>query len=83
VSAATTVIFFFGRASGDGCVMPESPPPRRARLAGLPQGVIDRAKTILARLEGDDSSISLPSPEARPKKKITVVPADTGQLDLL
>ncbi|HXQ80665.1 MAG TPA: DNA mismatch repair protein MutS [Opitutaceae bacterium] len=54
-----------------------------ARLAGLPQGVIDRAKTILARLEGDDSSISLPSPEARPKKKITVVPADTGQLDLL
>jgi|CZKI01.1.fsa_nt_gi DNA mismatch repair protein MutS len=54
-----------------------------ARLAGLPPGVIDRAKTILARLEGDDSSVALPSPEARPKKKITVVPADTGQLELL
>jgi DNA mismatch repair protein MutS len=45
--------------------------------------VIDRAKAILARLEGDDSSISLPAPQARPKKKITVAPADTGQLDLL
>jgi DNA mismatch repair protein MutS len=54
-----------------------------ARLAGLPPGVIDRAKTILARLEGDDSSVALPSPEARPKKKITVVPTDTGQLELL
>ena len=54
-----------------------------ARLAGLPPEVIDRAKAILARLEGDDSSISLPAPQARPKKKITVAPADTGQLDLL
>jgi DNA mismatch repair protein MutS len=54
-----------------------------ARLAGLPQGVIDRAKAILARLEGDDSSVTLPSPQARPKKKITVAPADPGQLDLL
>ncbi len=54
-----------------------------ARLAGLPPGVIDRAKAILARLEGDDSSVSLPAPQARPKKKITVLPADTNQLDLL
>jgi DNA mismatch repair protein MutS len=54
-----------------------------ARLAGLPPGVIDRAKAILARLEGDDSSVSLPSPSARPKKKITVAPPDAGQLDLL
>jgi DNA mismatch repair protein MutS len=54
-----------------------------ARLAGLPRGVIDRAKAILARLEGDDSSVTLPSPQPRPKRKITVAPADAGQLDLL
>jgi DNA mismatch repair protein MutS len=54
-----------------------------ARLAGLPTGVIDRAKEILARLEGDDTSVTLPSPQARPKKKITVAPADPAQLDLL
>jgi DNA mismatch repair protein MutS len=54
-----------------------------ARLAGLPQGVIDRAKVILSRLEGDDTTVSLPAPQARPKKKITVVPPDSGQLDLL
>jgi DNA mismatch repair protein MutS len=54
-----------------------------ARLAGLPAGVIDRAKAILSRLEGDDSSISLPSPQARPRKKITVAPVDPGQLNLL
>jgi DNA mismatch repair protein MutS len=54
-----------------------------ARRAGLPPSVIERAKTILARLEGDDSSVSLPSPQARPKKKITVAPADAGQMDLL
>jgi DNA mismatch repair protein MutS len=54
-----------------------------ARLAGLPPTVIDRAKSILARLEGDDSSVTLPSPQARPKKKITVAPTDEGQLDLL
>jgi DNA mismatch repair protein MutS len=45
--------------------------------------VIERAKVILSRLEGDDSTVSLPSPEARPKKKISVTPADDGQLDLL
>jgi len=54
-----------------------------ARLAGLPPAVIDRAKAILARLEGDDSSVSLPAPQARPRKKITVAPADAGQLNLL
>jgi DNA mismatch repair protein MutS len=54
-----------------------------ARLAGLPPEVIDRAKTILAKLEGDDTAISLPSPQAKPKKKITVAPADAGQMDLL
>ncbi len=54
-----------------------------ARLAGLPPGVIERAKSILAKLEGDDSSVTLPSPQARPKKKITVAPPDEGQLDLL
>ncbi|HEY5079940.1 MAG TPA: DNA mismatch repair protein MutS [Opitutaceae bacterium] len=54
-----------------------------ARLAGLPPTVIERAKAILSRLEGDDPGICLPSPQARPKKKITVAPADAGQLDLL
>jgi DNA mismatch repair protein MutS len=54
-----------------------------ARLAGLPPAVIERAKAILARLEGEDSTIALPSPGARPKRKITVAPADSGQLDLL
>ena len=54
-----------------------------ARLAGLPPSVIERAKAILTRLEGDDASISLPSPQARPKRKITVAPDDKDQLDLL
>jgi len=55
-----------------------------ARLAGLPLSVIDRAKTILAKLESDDStSVSVPAPQARPKKKITVTPADDSQLNLL
>ena len=56
-----------------------------ARLAGLPLSVIDRAKTILAKLESDDSSIELPSaatPKARPQKKISVKPADDSQLGL-
>ncbi|MFI5337039.1 MAG: DNA mismatch repair protein MutS [Opitutales bacterium] len=55
-----------------------------ARLAGLPLPVIDRAKTILTQLESDEVSITLPAtPQARPKKKITVAPADDRQLDLL
>ncbi len=55
-----------------------------ARLAGLPLSVIDRARAILSRLEGDDASVSLPAPQARPKKKITVAPpGDDAQLNLL
>jgi DNA mismatch repair protein MutS len=56
-----------------------------ARLAGLPLSVIDRAKTILAKLETDDTSVELPSaPKARPKKKISVKPdAEDSQLSLL
>ncbi len=54
-----------------------------ARLAGLPPSVIGRAKTILAKLESDDTSITLPAPQARPKKKLTVAPADDSQLSLL
>jgi hypothetical protein len=45
--------------------------------------VIDRAKTILTQLESDDTSVSLPAPQAKPKKKITVAPADDSQLNLL
>jgi len=54
-----------------------------ARLAGLPLSVIDRAKTILAKLESDDTTVSLPAPQAKPKKKITIAPADDSQLSLL
>ena len=54
-----------------------------ARLAGLPLSVIDRAKTILAKLESDDTSVSVPAPQAKPKKKITVTPPDDAQLNLL
>ena len=56
-----------------------------ARLAGLPLTVIDRAKTILAKLESDDVDVTLPSvtPAARPKKKISVTPQDNAQLNLL
>ena len=54
-----------------------------ARLAGLPLSVIDRAKTILAKLESDDTTVSLPAPQAKPKKKITVAEVDDSQLSLL
>ena len=54
-----------------------------ARLAGLPLSVIDRAKTILGKLESDDATVSLPAPVVRPKKKITVAPAEDSQLNLL
>ncbi|MFT3870015.1 MAG: DNA mismatch repair protein MutS [Nibricoccus sp.] len=54
-----------------------------ARLAGLPLSVIDRAKTILAKLESDDTAVELPAPKAAPKKKISVKPVDDSQLSLL
>ncbi len=54
-----------------------------ARLAGLPLSVIDRAKTILAKLEGDDTAVELPAPQARPKKKITIKDDNGAQLPLL
>ena len=56
-----------------------------ARLAGLPLSVIERAKTILGKLESDDTAVELPSPspKVQPKKKISVVPVADAQLDLL
>ena len=56
-----------------------------ARLAGLPLAVIDRAKTILAKLESDEPNVTLPAqaPLARPRKKIAVRDADDDQLSLL
>lgn len=56
-----------------------------ARLAGLPPSVIDRARAILAKLEGDETAVEPPAaPTAKPKKKLTVAPAsDTAQLELL
>ncbi len=56
-----------------------------ARLAGLPLSVIDRAKTILAKLESDDATVELPSaaPKAKPRKKISVTVEDDSQLSLL
>ncbi len=55
-----------------------------ARLAGLPLEVIDRAKKILSQLESDDVTVTLPAaPQAKPKKKISVAPADDSQMSLL
>ena len=56
-----------------------------ARLAGLPPTVINRARAILAKLEGDETAVELPAaPVAKPKKKLTVAPAaDSAQLELL
>ena len=52
-----------------------------ARLAGLPLSVIDRAKVILGKLESDDTSVELPAPQAKPRKKISVKDApDDHQL---
>jgi DNA mismatch repair ATPase MutS len=57
------------RVVGGGAPAPRSPARELssrgiqvARLAGLPLSVIDRAKTILAKLESDDTSVSLPAP---------------------
>ena len=54
-----------------------------ARLAGLPLSVIDRAKTILAKLESDDPTVTLPAPEVKPKRKLSVAREPDPQLDLL
>ena len=54
-----------------------------ARLAGLPGTVINRAKSILSKLESDDTSIELTAPQAKPRKKITVKAQDDSQLNLL
>ena len=47
--------------------------------------MIDRAKTILAKLESDDATVDveLPAPTAKPKKKISVRVDDDTQLSLL
>ena len=56
-----------------------------ARLAGLPLSVINRAKSILAKLETDDATVTLAAPTltAKPRRKITVAPTDDSQLSLL
>jgi len=54
-----------------------------ARLAGLPLSVIERAKTILAKLESDDATVSLQSPQVRTQKKIVVEDTEDQQLSLL
>ncbi|WP_404420455.1 DNA mismatch repair protein MutS [Nibricoccus sp. IMCC34717] len=55
-----------------------------ARLAGLPLSVIERAKTILSRLESEESQVTIAAPQARPRKSINVKRADgTEQLSLL
>jgi DNA mismatch repair protein MutS len=54
-----------------------------ARLAGLPLTVIERAKTILEKLESDDTTVTVAAPQARPRKKITIAPGDNPQMDLL
>jgi len=53
-----------------------------ARLAGLPLGVIDRAKVILDKLEAEDTEVG-PTAAAEPKRKLKVKPGASGQLDLL
>jgi DNA mismatch repair protein MutS len=47
--------------------------------------ILRRARAILAKLEGDETSVELPAaPTAKPKKKLTVAPsADSAQLELL
>ena len=49
-------------------------------MGGLPLSVIDRAKTILAKLESEEPSVSLPAPNMRPKRKITITPVDVSLL---
>jgi DNA mismatch repair protein MutS len=53
-----------------------------ARLAGLPTTVIDRAKTILERLEADDSSHNLLRKRMRKEKSGDDTSKEDDQLDL-
>ncbi len=53
-----------------------------ARLAGLPQSVITRAKTILAKLEGDDSSHNLLRLNLKDRKSREARGEDPGQLEM-
>lgn len=53
-----------------------------ARLAGLPTTVIDRAKTILERLEADDSSHNLLRKRLKKEKSGTDTSAEDDQLAL-
>jgi DNA mismatch repair protein MutS len=54
-----------------------------ARLAGLPLSVIERARTILSQLEGEEGTVTVSAPAARPRRKVSVAPADDSQLKLL
>ena len=54
-----------------------------ARLAGLPPGVIDRAKVILQKLEAEDTAVDPAAAGAQPRRKLTVKPGPDGQLNLL
>ncbi|MFT5836908.1 MAG: DNA mismatch repair protein MutS, partial [Candidatus Azotimanducaceae bacterium] len=53
-----------------------------ARLAGLPTTVIDRAKTILERLEADDSSHNLLSKRMKKEKSGSDTSEEDDQLAL-
>jgi DNA mismatch repair protein MutS len=53
-----------------------------ARLAGLPQSVIDRAQVILERLESDDSSHNLLRRRLRADRQAVEEGRDPGQLEL-
>jgi DNA mismatch repair protein MutS len=55
-----------------------------ARLAGLPLSVIERAKDILQKLEGEEAQVELRAPKAKPRRKIIVKEAGSEeQLTLL
>ena len=53
-----------------------------ARLAGLPSTVIDRAKTILERLEADDSSHNLLRKRMKKESSGDDTSEEDDQLDL-
>lgn len=53
-----------------------------ARLAGIPEVVIDRAEEILVQLENKDSQLTA-MPHQPPKRNKTTTPSETDQLGLL